>query len=95
MLLAQVTMDTVILGTNGINAEAGATVFGEFDAQVLRVMCGRARRVVIVADHTKIGRASLATFLPIGDIHTFVTDRADESAALAAIRAAGVQVVEA
>ena len=95
MLVAQVTMDVVILGANGISVEAGATVFGDFDAQVRRVLCGRARRVIIVADHTKIGRASLATFLPISGIHTFVTDRAAESAALAAIKAAGVRIVEA
>lgn len=94
MMLEQLTMDVLILGVNGIEAHSGATVFGEFDAQVLRVMCGRARRVIIVADHTKVGRASLATFLPIGGIHTFVTDRAPESASLAAIKAAGVPVVE-
>jgi DeoR family transcriptional regulator of aga operon len=94
-MLEQLTMDTLILGVNGISAEAGATVFAEFDAQLLRVMCRRARRVIIVADHSKIGRTSLVTFLPIGGIHTFVTDRAAESAALAAFRAAGVQVVEA
>jgi DeoR family transcriptional regulator of aga operon len=95
MMLGQLTMDALILGVNGIDLEAGATVFGEFDAQVLRVMCGRARRVIIVADHTKIGRASLAGFLPVDGIHTFVTDGAAESAALAAFRAAGVQVVAA
>lgn len=95
LLVAQVTMDVVILGVNGINVDAGATVFDDLDAQVRRIWCTRARKVVIVADHTKLGRASLASFIPIAGVHTLVTDLAPENAVLAAIRAAGVHVVEA
>ncbi|HWE62679.1 MAG TPA: DeoR/GlpR family DNA-binding transcription regulator [Chloroflexota bacterium] len=93
LLLGQLSMDILFISVNGISAESGITVLGEFEAQVLRAMSARARRVVVVADHTKVGRVALASVLPVEAIHTFVTDTCTAESDLGAISAAGVVVL--
>src|SRR5437588_86449 len=48
--LAQLNMDILFVSVNGIRAGTGVTIIGELNAQVMRVMATRARRVVVVAD---------------------------------------------
>ena len=54
---------------------------------------GRAERVVVVADHTKIGRVTLALNAPCSAIHTLITDSAAPTGELEALRAAGIEVL--
>lgn len=93
-MLAAISIEILFASVDGLSAEAGATCIGTLEAQVLRAMAAQARRVVIVADHRKIGRAALARVLPLASISTLVTD-ACPTPALEAIRGAGVQIIEA
>jgi DeoR/GlpR family transcriptional regulator of sugar metabolism len=93
--LAQINMDVLFVSVNGITASAGVTIIGELNAQVMRVMAERAQRVVVVADRTKIGRTAVSRLMPLERVDTFITDAVEASQELAAIRAAGVRVVEA
>lgn len=92
-MLAAISIDILFASVDGLSAEAGATCIGILEAQVLRAMAAQARRVVIVADHRKIGRAALARVLPLASISMLVTD-ACPAPALEAIRNAGVQIIE-
>jgi DeoR family transcriptional regulator of aga operon len=56
-------------------------------------MIRRARRVLVVADGSKIGRDHLAAICPIADVATLVTDDSADPAELALLRAAGCEVV--
>jgi len=94
-MLASLHMDVLFLSVNGISAHAGVTIIGELNAQVMRVMAGRARRVIVVADHTKIGRTSLSPLIPLAAIDTFITDAHGPDDELDAIRAVGIRVIEA
>ena len=93
--LARLHIDTVFMSVNGISTEHGATVMSHLDARVLQAMAAAARRIVVLADHTKIGHAALTNIVPTSAIHTLITDAAEPVPSLAAIRAAGVQVIEA
>lgn len=53
----------------------------------------KASRVVIVADHSKFGRITLATFAPIETAQLLITDAAAPRAILGRIRRRGVEVV--
>jgi DeoR/GlpR family transcriptional regulator of sugar metabolism len=94
-MLATLHMDVLFVSVNGISAQAGVTIIGELNAQVMRVMAGRARRVIVVADHTKIGRTALSPLVPLSSIDTFITDAHGPDSELEAIGAAGVRVIEA
>ncbi len=93
VLLAQFHLDTLFLGVNGISADTGATVISEIEAQVLRAMAARAGRVVVVADRSKIGRASLTQVFPLARISALITNVGAASPALESIKEAGVQVL--
>jgi DeoR/GlpR family transcriptional regulator of sugar metabolism len=75
-----------ILSPVGIEAKAGASSFEMEEAEVARAMCANARRIVIAADHSKIGVRSRVAWCPADRIDVLVTDRRSEkSRAIAAI----------
>jgi DeoR family transcriptional regulator of aga operon len=94
VMLDHLQIDTVFASVDGISAESGLTVISELEAQVMRAMAARARRLIVVADHTKIGRTSLTTLAPVGAVNLLVTDAFGTSAELDRIRRAGVRVLE-
>jgi len=92
-VLEQVALDVVILGVDGIDAEAGATAHHEGEASINRMMTQRAHRVIVAADSSKAGRRAFARICAADEVDVLVTDPgigADQSARLID---AGVQVV--
>lgn len=86
--------DLALLSPVGVNAEHGATSFEHHECEVARAMGLRAGRVILMADHSKIGQVSRVSYLATGAIGTLVTDsRARGKPALAALREAGCPVV--
>jgi DeoR/GlpR family transcriptional regulator of sugar metabolism len=69
-----VTMDLIYLGVTGMTTAAGFTVDDLVEADTDRAMIRRARRVVVLADHTMWGTVGLATVIRLSDAHTLVTD---------------------
>lgn len=92
-LLSQISIDMIFLGVNGIAAAGGATADDEAEASINRLMASRARRTVVVADSVKVGRVAFARIAPVGEIDTVLTDDAADPDEVAALRAAGVDVV--
>ncbi|WP_369930217.1 DeoR/GlpR family DNA-binding transcription regulator [Xanthomonas sp. NCPPB 2632] len=76
----------VILSPVGIDAKAGASSFEMEEAEIARAMCSNARRIVIAADHSKIGVRSRVAWCPADRIDLLVTDRrAEKSRGIAAL----------
>lgn len=88
-----INLGTAILGTDGIAAAGGVTTHDETEARTNKAMVEHARRVIVVADGSKIGRLALAQVAPIDDVDTLVTDASADPDALQAIRDAGVEVI--
>ena len=92
-LLAEVTLDLVLLGVDAFDAERGAAAHHEGEAAMNRLMADRAGQVVIVADASKLGRRAFARVCPTSRISTLVTDNGADSAQVASLEAAGVRVI--
>jgi DeoR family transcriptional regulator, aga operon transcriptional repressor len=92
-LLRQVNLDLAVLGADAVDPAGGAAAHHEGEAAVNRLMVDRARRVVIVADASKVGDRAFAQICPVGRIETLVTDQRVDPAAVAAFAGAGVRVV--
>ncbi|MFD3512876.1 DeoR/GlpR family DNA-binding transcription regulator [Streptomyces sp. NPDC058657] len=67
--------DVLFLGVHGISVEAGLSTPNLAEAETNRRLVGSARRVVVVADHTKWGTVGLSSFAALDQVDTFVTDR--------------------
>ena len=62
----------VVVGVDGISIAGGLTTYQEVEAATNRAMIGRARRVIVVADGSKVGRLALARICGVDAV-----DRAD------------------
>ena len=77
--------DTRFRAGTGIDPEVGLTTPNLAEAETNRALIKVARRVVVLADHTKWGVVSLASFATLDEVGVLVTDSllpADAHAAL-------------
>ncbi|MEU6421775.1 DeoR/GlpR family DNA-binding transcription regulator [Streptomyces spiralis] len=72
--IAALHFDMLFLGVHGISAEAGLSTPNLAEAETNRRLVQSARRVVVVADHTKWGVVGLSSFATLERIDTLVTD---------------------
>ncbi|MDL4772459.1 DeoR/GlpR family DNA-binding transcription regulator [Actinomadura xylanilytica] len=92
-LFDHVALDVAVLGVNGVTVEHGATCHNEGEADVNRLMAGRAGRVVVVADGSKVGRRAFAKICDTSEIDVLVTDGTVSQATADAFAEAGVEVI--
>jgi DeoR/GlpR family transcriptional regulator of sugar metabolism len=71
--VAGLTADWAFLGTQAINLRTGFSSADIYEAQVKRAMIHAARRVAVVADHTKVSKNGLATFAAPADVDDLFT----------------------
>ncbi|WP_172381684.1 DeoR/GlpR family DNA-binding transcription regulator [Streptomyces sp. MNP-20] len=72
--IAALHFDVLFLGVHGIAADAGLSTPNLAEAETNRRLVQSARRVVVVADHTKWGTVGLSSFATLGQVDTLVTD---------------------
>ncbi|MFH8793454.1 DeoR/GlpR family DNA-binding transcription regulator [Streptomyces sp. NPDC017941] len=72
--IAALHFDVLFLGVHGISAKAGLSTPNLAEAETNRRLVQSARRVVVVADHTKWGTVGLSSFAALGQVDTLVTD---------------------
>ena len=91
--LERLQIDVLFLGANGVDLKAGYTTPVLAEVEVNVAMIRKASRVILVADHSKFGRVTLASFGPIEAAHVLVTDAAAPRPLLSRIRRRGVEVM--
>jgi DeoR/GlpR family transcriptional regulator of sugar metabolism len=67
-------VDLLLLGVHGMSTRAGFTTPNLMEAETDRAMVGAARRLVVLADHTKWGTVGLSTIARLADADVLVTD---------------------
>ncbi|MEU7059086.1 DeoR/GlpR family DNA-binding transcription regulator [Streptomyces sp. NPDC046197] len=72
--IAALHFDMLFLGVHGISVEAGLSTPNLAEAETNRRLVQSARRVVVVADHTKWGVVGLSSFATLEQVDTLVTD---------------------
>ncbi len=91
--LKALTADTIFVGCDGLSVESGLTTPHVLVAEVGAVATSRSRRVVAVADSSKLGRQGFTTIVPLSQVDVLITDSAADPERVAEIRAAGVEVL--
>ena len=85
--------DVAFVGTNGIDLEHGLSTPDHSEAAAKRAMVRAGRRVVVLADSSKIGRANTVRFAELGEIDVLVTDDGIDEVDVKAFEDRGVEVV--
>jgi DeoR family transcriptional regulator, fructose operon transcriptional repressor len=91
----QIHVDVAFMATNGISVSRGLTTPDPAEAGIKRAMIASARRVVLLADHTKLDNDCFARFGELSDVDLLVTDSGLDDIAQQQLRQAGLDVVRA
>jgi DeoR family fructose operon transcriptional repressor len=87
--LADISVDVAFIGTNGITVGRGLTTTDQAEAATKRSMVACARRVVVLADHSKIGVNYFFRFAELQDVDLVITDSGIDPDLAADIKNAG------
>ncbi|TFD08372.1 DeoR/GlpR transcriptional regulator [Cryobacterium sp. TMT1-2-2] len=85
--------DIAFIGTNGISATFGLSTPDSVEAAVKAAIVTSARRVVVLADSSKLDQETLVCFAALAAIDTLITDAPPSANLAAALAAADVDVV--
>ncbi|MFL7814155.1 MAG: DeoR/GlpR family DNA-binding transcription regulator [Anaerolineales bacterium] len=91
--LQQISAQKVFLGCDGLTLDSGITTAHPLIAEVGRAMASRADQVVVLADHSKLGKAGFVSIMPVDHIDVLVTDSFATEDEIAMLRDRGVQVI--
>ena len=87
--------DLAFIGVAGICAAPGLTEYNPDDARVKRAAMSAARRTIVLADSSKLGRVAFSTVAPLSSVDVLVTDAPADNPTALDIAAAGVDITEA
>ena len=91
--LARLRVDVAFLGTNGLSVETGLTTPDPAEAAVKRATLAVARHTVLLADHSKVGVASMLGYGSLSQIDTLITDKGLPVTNLREFQDAGLRVI--
>jgi DeoR family transcriptional regulator, aga operon transcriptional repressor len=91
--LRQVVLDMAIIGVDAFDLDLGAKALDEEEAGINRLMARQARRVVIVADSSKLTASAFALICPPAAVHDLVTDRRAPQDSLRRLADTGINVI--
>lgn len=89
-LLERLSFDRAFMGTIGLTAEGLATT-DPAEAFTKELAMRRAREVVLLADHSKLGAASFARSGALEDVDWLITDRPPDASWRKILKTAGVK----
>jgi DeoR family transcriptional regulator of aga operon len=92
-ILAELNLDIAFLGVDAFDVGLGAASHHEGEAAMNSLLASRARRVVVLADSSKLGRQAFARVCATEQVDTLVTDEDADPAEIEALRTAGVEVL--
>lgn len=79
--------DKVFLGVEGVDIKGGVMVPELNEAHTKRAMAKSAKEVIVVADHSKIGRSTLSTIVPLSKVTMLITGHEADGDVLEELRA--------
>jgi DeoR/GlpR family transcriptional regulator of sugar metabolism len=91
--LTEVRADKVFMGTRAISLEYGLTHQYLPETMTDRTILKAGKEIIVLADHTKFGRAATVLLAPLNSIHTIVTDEQTPQDFISAVQGKGIRVI--
>lgn len=90
-MLDSLHVDVAFMGTLGVDAHAGLTTTDPAEAYTKSLVLDRANEVILLADHSKLGKVSFSFFGNLTQVDKFITDGRAPREIMDALRKAGVK----
>lgn len=91
-LLENLHVDVAFIGTYGVSVDRGFSTPDPNEAVMKSAMIRCAKKVVVLADRTKLGQNHLSVFASLSDVDVLVTDSGASKSVVAQLREAGLDV---
>lgn len=92
--LNRVNANKCVLGVSGISSQSGISTASAQDIPINQAIIEHTNgKVIVVADHTKVGVSHTFVYAPLTSIDILITDAKSDSEELERIRESGVEVV--
>lgn len=91
-MLAPLLVDVAFMGTSGVSVARGLSTPDPADATTKAAMIRSARRIVVLADHSKIGAEYFQRFAELEQVDLLVVDDALDDEVVAQLRGTGMEV---
>jgi DeoR family fructose operon transcriptional repressor len=91
--LKGICIDKFFLGVNGLSYEYGLTIPNPLEAQLCRLVIQKSRETIVVADHSKFGKAAFAHIANLNEIDKIITDSALDQEYISQIKDKGIEVI--
>jgi len=88
-------LDTAFIGTIGLSAREGMTTTDPREAHTKELVMSHARRVILLADSSKVGKVSFVKFGSLDDVTVLITDSELVRKDARAFRQRGIEVMTA
>ena len=88
----ELNLDKLFISVDGIDAQMGITNTAPFESEINRVILDCAKKIIVVADSTKVGKVSFIQMGKIEQIDALITDGDADSEAIQKLIDAGVTV---
>lgn len=75
--LKKLSVYKCFIGADGIHEKDGFSTLSLAESHVNRIMMERARKVYVLADHTKFGESHFSSFADLSAVDRIITDRLD------------------
>jgi DeoR/GlpR family transcriptional regulator of sugar metabolism len=92
-MLQNFNADKLFLGVAGVSPEYGLTDYNTEEIQVKRQMIKCAKKVIVLADHSKFGRVAPLKIANLNSVHQIITDDGVTEADRRAVESFGVEVI--
>ncbi len=93
LVLAELWVDRAIMGTFALSLDDGLTTTDPAEAYTKQLVTTRAREVILLADHTKLGQRSFARAGDLERVDILVTDAGIDDRSLRALTRRGIRVL--
>lgn len=93
LVIERYHLDVSFIGIDGLTVEEGCSTYDEMEAHTDHAFIRRARRTIVIADSTKLGKRTFARICRTDEMDDLVTDSAAEPEFLDRLRDAGVNVL--
>lgn len=93
LVLPAINIDTLFLGINGLDPQAAIYANHEGEAAINAALVRAARRVVVVADSSKLTHPAFALIASIEAVDTLVTDSGADPEIVRKLRAQNIEII--
>ena len=90
--LQEYRLDICFLGCSGVSTDFGFSMRDHLESAIARAFLSVSKRAIVIADHSKVGKQTLARFVALTSVERLITDEKIDKNAQQTLAQAGLNI---